>query len=84
MKTAIDSAGRLVVPKKILQEVNLKPGAALEISVKDGRIEIEPAPLQVRMVRKGRVVVAVPTERVEPLTAEAVESVREKLHSDRV
>ena len=83
MRTAIDSAGRLVIPKKIRQEANLRPGAALEIEWRDGRIEIEPAPLRVRMVRKGHVVVAVPTESVAPLTSETVEAVREDLRLER-
>ena len=52
MKTTIDSAGRLVVPKAIRQEAKLKPGVALEIAFRDGRIEIEPTPRNVQIVRK--------------------------------
>ena len=83
MRTTIDSAGRLVIPKKIRQEANLKAGAPLEVEWRDGRIEIEPAPLRVRLVRKGHVLVAVPTESVEQLATGTVEAVREDLRRER-
>lgn len=83
MKTAIDSAGRLVIPKKIRQEANLRAGAPLEIEWRDGRIEIEPAPLPVRLVRKGPLLVAVPVKPVGRLTSEVVEATREALQRER-
>jgi AbrB family looped-hinge helix DNA binding protein len=66
MKTTIDRAGRVVVPKALRQSVGLQPGSEIELRAVDGRIELEPAPLEVRLERKGRLVVAVPTR---PLTA---------------
>jgi AbrB family looped-hinge helix DNA binding protein len=72
MKTTIDRAGRLVVPKKIREEAGVSPGSELTIRVTDGRIEIEPAPLEVRLVKRGRLTVAVPRKRVSPLTDEIV------------
>lgn len=72
MKTTIDRAGRLVVPKKIREEAGLSPGSELTIRVADGRIEIEPAPLDVRLVKRGRLTVAVPRKGVPPLTEETV------------
>lgn len=83
MKTTIDFAGRIVIPKEIRREADLKPGAPLEIHCREGRIEIEPAPLPVRMVRKGRLVVAVPRQRPGALTAEAVEQTREAIRRER-
>lgn len=76
-------AGRLVIPKKIRQEANLKAGLPLEIEWREGRIEIEPVPLAVRLVRKGRLLIAVPTENPEPLTSETVEWTRESLGAER-
>jgi len=38
----------------------------------DRRIEIEPAPLEVRLVRRGSLTVAVPRKRMTPLTPEVV------------
>jgi len=75
MKTTIDHAGRLVLPKAIREEAGIAPGAELEIRVKDGRIEIEPAPLEVRLVKRGKLTVAVPARAVPPLTqAEVAET----------
>ncbi len=83
MKTTIDSAGRLVIPKKIRGEAGLKPGMLLQISFRKGRIEIEPAPLPVELVRKGRLVVAVPRSHVSPLSAETVEETRKRVREER-
>jgi AbrB family looped-hinge helix DNA binding protein len=41
METTIDRAGRVVIPKPIRDAAGLKPGAALSIEYRDGRIEIE-------------------------------------------
>jgi AbrB family looped-hinge helix DNA binding protein len=84
MKTTIDSAGRLVIPKVIRQEAGLKPGMVLEIHVRAGRIEIEPAPLPVELVRKGRLLVAVPRKDVGPLETGTVEETRRSLRRERV
>jgi len=83
MKTTIDFAGRLVIPKKIRHEANLKAGHALEIEWRNGRIEIEPAPLDVRLVRRGPLLIAVPNDKAEPLTRGTVESTRESLRTER-
>jgi AbrB family looped-hinge helix DNA binding protein len=84
MRTTIDSAGRLVIPKKVRQAAGLKPGALLEIQCRDGRIEIEPVPIELRFVRHGRFVVARPKRRPsEPFTAETVEATLEALRDER-
>jgi AbrB family looped-hinge helix DNA binding protein len=79
MKTTIDRAGRLVVPKPIREAAGIKAGAELEIRVADGRIEIEPAPLEVRLVRRGSVTVAVPRKAVPPLGREVVRQTLERV-----
>ena len=83
MKTTIDGAGRLVIPKEIRQQGGLKPGMKLEIHCKNGKVEIEPEALLVRLERRGRLVVAVPAGNVAPLSAEAVEVVRKRLRRER-
>ncbi len=70
--STIDSAGRLVLPKEIRDEARLEPGMPLRIVCHDGRIEIEPAPREVRVVRKGRMHVAVPVEKSDALLSAAV------------
>jgi AbrB family looped-hinge helix DNA binding protein len=80
----MDSAGRLVIPKKVRQAAGLKPGALLEIQCRDGRIEIEPVPIELRFVRHGRFVVALAKRRPsEPFTAETVETMLEALRDER-
>jgi AbrB family looped-hinge helix DNA binding protein len=79
MKTTIDRAGRLVVPKKIREAAGILPGSELTIRVADGRIEIEPAPLEVQLVKRGPLTVALPRKRVSPLTPEVVEETLDRL-----
>jgi AbrB family looped-hinge helix DNA binding protein len=56
MKAAIDAAGRLVIPKEIRRQAGLQPGMLLDLRWHDGRIEIEPAPASVVLIREGRFV----------------------------
>lgn len=49
MRTTIDSAGRLVVPKPLREAMGLVPGRAVDIVVTNGRIEIELAPAEVHV-----------------------------------
>ena len=83
MKTTMDRAGRLVIPKEIRREARLAPGAALEVRWRDGRIEIEPAPAAVRLQRRGRLLVAVPRRKLPKLAPETVEQTRARLLEDR-
>jgi AbrB family looped-hinge helix DNA binding protein len=79
MRTTIDAAGRLVVPKPLRQALGLKPGQALEIRAGDGRLEIEIAPTQMRLKKRGKGVVAVPEATLPLLTAEQVRDTLERL-----
>lgn len=83
MKTTMDQAGRLVIPKEIRREARLAPGATLEVRWRNGRIEIEPAPAAVQLQRRGRLLVAVPKNKIAPLTPEGVEQTRARLLEDR-
>jgi AbrB family looped-hinge helix DNA binding protein len=84
MKSTMDSAGRLVIPKDIRREAGIRPGMPLDVRVREGRIEIEPAPLTVRLEKRGRFLIAVPEEQVPVLTSEDVEATRDKLRRERV
>lgn len=79
MKTTIDVAGRIVVPKALREALGLEPGQPLEISAHDGRIEIEAAPTAVRFEKRGQGVVAVPELELPPLTAEQVRDTLERV-----
>ena len=83
MKTTIDRAGRLVIPKDVRREAGLRPGVPLEVRCRDGRIEIEAAPVPVALVRRGRLLVAEAKGEVGTLTRDAVERTRTALRRDR-
>ncbi|MHA6621533.1 AbrB/MazE/SpoVT family DNA-binding domain-containing protein [Pseudonocardia sp. DLS-67] len=53
MRTTIDGAGRVVIPKQLRQAASLEPGQELEITERDGRIEIEPLSAPVQLVERG-------------------------------
>jgi len=72
MKTAIDAAGRVIIPKSLRDELGLHPGVALEICASDGTLVIEPIPTPVALIRRGKRMVAKPAMRLPKLTQEAV------------
>ena len=72
MRTTIDPAGRLVIPKRIRERLGLRGNDPVEITERDGRIEIAPAPTDVDLVREGPIVVATPKQAVPALTDEIV------------
>lgn len=51
--------------------------------IKDGRIEIEPAPLEVRLVERKGLTVAVPSRPVRPLRTAEVAQTLAALRGDR-
>jgi AbrB family looped-hinge helix DNA binding protein len=72
MRTTIDAAGRLVIPKQIRDRLGLRGNQQVEITERDGRIEIEPSPTAVELVREGSVLVARPERSLPALTDEIV------------
>jgi len=54
MKTTIDAAGRIVVPKALRDAMGLTAGRTIDMVFTDGRIEIELAPVEVELQASGR------------------------------
>jgi len=79
MKTTIDSAGRIVVPKALRQALNLRPGQMLEIRAGDGRLEIEVTATPMSLKKKGKTVVAIPEVELPTLTADTVRETLEQI-----
>jgi AbrB family looped-hinge helix DNA binding protein len=48
MRTTIDAAGRLVVPKPLRDQLGFAPGTELELDAVDGRLEVA-VPSRVRV-----------------------------------
>lgn len=78
MRTTIDKAGRVVIPLALRERLSLGPGQAIEVRERDGRIEIEPAPLEVALEERDGALVAVPTDPPPPLTDAMVRAVLEQ------
>lgn len=79
MRTTIDAAGRIVVPKSLRQALDLKPGQCVEIRLGDGRLEIEIAATPMALQRRGKSVVAVPDRQLPTLTATEVRETIERM-----
>jgi AbrB family looped-hinge helix DNA binding protein len=79
MRTTIDRAGRLVIPKALRDALGLESGTPLEINARDGRLEIEPVPTAMRLERRGRGLVAVTDEPLPALDADDVRAVLEAM-----
>jgi AbrB family looped-hinge helix DNA binding protein len=79
MRTTIDAAGRVVVPKPLRDALGLTAGQEVEIRVADGRLEIDPAATPMTLARRGRGLVAIPARRLPKLTAEQVRATLERI-----
>jgi AbrB family looped-hinge helix DNA binding protein len=79
MKTSIDRLGRVVVPKAIRDELQLRGGETLDVEQRDGVIELRPARTQVRLVETEHGPVAEPLEELPPMTDELVRDVLERV-----
>jgi AbrB family looped-hinge helix DNA binding protein len=76
MRTTIDAAGRLVVPKPLRDELGFAPGSELEVAAVDGRLEVT-APSRVR-IEEGPLGVRFAADATEPLTTEHVREMMER------
>jgi AbrB family looped-hinge helix DNA binding protein len=79
MRTAIDSAGRVVIPKSLRDALGLTAGQSLEIDERDGRLEIVPAPTPMRLVDEGDGVAAAVDADMPVLTGEMVRDTLERV-----
>ena len=79
MRTAIDGAGRIVVPKALRDALGLTAGQVLEIAERDGRLEIAPAPMPMRLVDEGDGVAAIADVEMPVLTAAMVRETLERI-----
>lgn len=71
-RTTIDSAGRVVVPKAVRRHLGLSGGQELDVSERDGVIELKPVMTKVHLVERGGVLVADVAETMPVLTAATV------------
>ena len=77
MRTTIDHAGRIVVPKPLRDALSLRGGETLELTVRDGRLEAEPVATPMRLEERPDGVAAVPATALPALTADQVRATLE-------
>lgn len=80
MRITIDAAGRIVVPKRLREQLGFTPGQRLELSAVDGRLEVEHPTTPMRLEKRGGRFVAVADRPMPELTSELV---RETLEQTR-
>ncbi|WP_300007973.1 AbrB/MazE/SpoVT family DNA-binding domain-containing protein [Pseudonocardia sp.] len=78
MRTTIDAAGRVVIPKQLRESAALQPGQELEIIERDGRIEIEAVSAPMRLVERDGFLAAEVDAEPGPLTADDVRDILER------
>ena len=84
MKTTIDAAGRLVLPKAAREALHLRGEAELEVRIAADHVELEPVPLEVEIFQKDGFYIAIPRRPPgAPLSAEDVEKVRLGIREER-
>ncbi len=72
MRIAIDSVGRLVVPKVLRSEMGIDGPAELEVIVRNGVIELAVADVPARIEDHGGHPVIVTSAQMKPLTVKDV------------
>ena len=79
MRASIDKAGRVVIPKPLRVAAGLEPGMDLIVTMRDGVLEILPAPAEVLQRRRGPLVVAERVATDDDLDRATVEQTRRRL-----
>lgn len=57
-ETKIDRFGRVLIPRRVREALELTAGTSLSIEVREGELALRPQPQGPTLVRKGRVLVA--------------------------
>jgi len=78
MRTTIDRAGRIVVPKVLRDALGLTGGQHLELTARDGALEVRVAATPMKLEWTGRHAVAVADAELPPLTSDLVREVLEQ------
>ena len=78
----IDQAGRVVLPKEVREELAIKPGDTLKVSIHGASVMLTPNNESTGFIRKGRALVF-STTGGDSVTQEDVASVLEKARGER-
>jgi AbrB family looped-hinge helix DNA binding protein len=78
MRTTIDRAGRIVIPRAIRETLGLRGGETVEVIERDGHIEIDLPVSDIRLEQRGRGLVAVSDEQFPRLSQELIRETLER------
>jgi AbrB family looped-hinge helix DNA binding protein len=79
MRSTVDNAGGIVIPKPLLDELGWHPGQDLELAVVDGRLTIDVPPAEMHLENQGHGIVGVTGQAMPSLPTELVRDVLEKI-----
>jgi len=79
MRSTIDQAGRVVIPRPIRDELGWRGGEEIDIEVVDGAVTISPVTTKMTLIETDDGVVAVPETELPPLTGEVVQQTRDSI-----
>lgn len=75
MRTTIDMAGRLVIPKPFREALGIGRGGEVEVELVDGQVVVSPPVVAKHVVQRGGRSVVVTDQALPPLTDEVVDEV---------
>jgi AbrB family looped-hinge helix DNA binding protein len=79
VRTTIDTAGRIVIPKSLRDEIGLSGGESLNVTLNAGHLEIEVEPVEMKLIRKKNGLIAKPKSNLPTLSAQAVRDVLDQI-----
>jgi AbrB family looped-hinge helix DNA binding protein len=83
MAITIDAAGCLVLPKPIREAAGIRAGMPLQVRARGAVIEIEPEPVELRLMVRDGVTVAVPDQVVTTWSADEVKALVDRQRCTR-
>jgi AbrB family looped-hinge helix DNA binding protein len=75
MRTTIDSAGRVVIPKSLREAIGLGDGGEIEIQLVDGALLVAPPTVGKRIEERNGRATIVPEQELPPLSDQVVREV---------
>jgi AbrB family looped-hinge helix DNA binding protein len=79
MRTTIDRAGRVVIPKAVRDQAGLEAGTEIEVEFRDGQVVLEPATVPMRVVKRAERAAIEAEGEMPPLTSDEVRAVLERV-----
>jgi AbrB family looped-hinge helix DNA binding protein len=79
MRVAIDAVGRIVIPKPMREELGIDGPTELELTERDGALELTVPYIKAHLEERNGFTVIVPDEPVPPLTNEIVRETLERV-----